>query len=69
MAVDSLVAAFEAEFPDEELIAVRDRVRGIEFLIGIPRALLAERAAKRLPPPFWRHGEVVDIRPAPVGGV
>lgn len=59
-------ADFEADYPDHEIIVYRNHVfrsdalpNGFECLILIPRANIAPDRK-----PFWRHGEVMDVRAA-----
>lgn len=65
--IDPLVAEYAEDFPDDELIVAR--CGGYELLIAVPkkklRELVAQAKAENKPwaPPFWRHGEVLEVRP------
>jgi len=55
---------------DHEILRFRTRVpsaafpAGFECLIKVPKAKLREVRAAGGKPPFWRHGEPIDIAPA-----
>lgn len=63
-------ADYEAQHPDHELIVYRNRAvpiegwpKGFIALIAVPKAKV-EAAQKAGKPPLWRHGEIIDVRPA-----
>lgn len=62
-----LVAEFAPDFPDHELVHYRNQVLGFECLVAIPKDKIAAAAAAKRPPPFWRNGEVMEVRPPTVG--
>ena len=66
-----LAVEFAPDFPDHELIVYRNSVAridgwpdGFECLIAVPKAKLRELKSEGGQPPFWRHGEVMNVRPA-----
>lgn len=66
--VAALIAEYEPDFPDDELVVYRNRVFGFECVIRMRKDKVAAAAAaakeKKGPPPFWRHGDVIDVRAA-----
>lgn len=56
--------------PDHEILRYRNRIpseafpTGFECLIKVPKAKLVAVRAAGGKPPFWRHGELIDIAPA-----
>lgn len=69
--VAALVAEYAPDFPGDELVVYRNRVFGFECVIRLPKEKVAAalKAAKEKngPPPLWRHGDVIDVRPAREG--
>lgn len=66
-----LFAEYAAALKDHELIVYHNTVepiegwpKGFECLIAIPKAKLRALRDAGGKPPFWRHGEVMDAKPA-----
>jgi hypothetical protein len=63
------VRDFEADFPDCVLVVYRYLVpseafpAGFDALIAIPRGAIDRAIANGKKPPFWKHGEVIVVRP------
>lgn len=60
--IDPAVEEFSADFPEHELIVYRNRAFGIECLIAVPKAKLRKLKEDGKQPPFWRHGQVMEVR-------
>lgn len=60
--IDPLAEEFAPDFPEFELIVYRNFVAGVECLIVVPKAKLRELKSNGGRPPFWRHGEVMEVR-------
>ena len=74
MSKHPLVAEYEADFPDDELIVycntavpIEGWPHGFECLIRVPKAKIAAALAaaekKEGAPPLWRHGDVIEVHP------
>ena len=59
------VLDWKEAFPEHELIGVEYRIgpTPLELIIRIPKAKLRAVRDAGGQPPFWRHGDVIVIRP------
>jgi hypothetical protein len=72
MSAAEVVVSFDeacALHPDHEILRFRTRMpsaafpAGFECLIKVPKAKLRAARDAGGKPPFWRHGELIDIAP------
>jgi len=63
-------ADFEVHYPDHEIIHIRSAMPSVDYPNGftgvmmVPKKKIAEVLAAGGNAPTWRHGEIIDIKPA-----